>query len=122
MKEQSPFSYLWVFAAILAVVAIQALSSSEAPGGIPYSEFKRLLAEGRVVDLTVETTTIRGTLKEPGQAKGPGKPFTTVRVDDPGLTRELQERGVTFRGTGHPAWLRDVITVWILPLLVVLLV
>ena len=122
MKEQSPFSYLWIFAAILALVVMQALSGRDGPGAIPYSEFKRLLAEARVADLTMDATTIRGTLKEPGGAKGPGKTFTTTRVEDPGLTRELQERGITFRGTASAAWLRDLVTIWVLPLLVVLVV
>jgi len=85
-------------------------------GPIPYSDFKRLVAQGRVADLTIDATTIRGTLKDRQDPKKPGGTFTTLRVDDPGLIRELQERGITFRAAPQPTWLRDLMTIWVLPL------
>ena len=122
MKESRPISILWVIGAIAFVVLLQTLAANEGPGAIPYSDFKRLLAEGRVADLTLDATTIRGILKKAADAKDAGTPFTTARVDDPGLVRELQERGVTFRGTAQPTWLRDFFSIWLLPLLLVWLV
>ena len=117
MKEPERFSLLWFVGAILVLVIIQVLGSHEGAGGIPYSEFKRLLAEGRVAEVTIDTGVIRGTLKDEPGAKAPAKTFTTARVDDPGLIRDLEGRGVTFRGTGQPAWLRDLLLVWVLPIL-----
>ena len=61
-----------------------------APGGrsIPYSEFKTLLKDNKVADVTISDQTIRGTLKDGGEdQKSPQ--FTTTRVDDPKLTEEL---------------------------------
>jgi cell division protease FtsH len=119
MKELRPLSILWLIGIVAFVVLLPVLTATEGPGAIPYSEFKRLLAEGRVADVTVDASTIRGTLKKAADAKGAGTPFTSARVDDPGLVRELQERGVTFRGTAQPAWLRDFLPVWLLPVLLV---
>ncbi len=56
---------------------------------IPYNQFKQYLAEGDVSKLTIGPQKISGTLK--GKAKKPGKPFTTVRVNDPGLVKDLDE-------------------------------
>ncbi len=85
-------------------------------GPIPYSEFKRLVAERRVAEVTIEPVLIRGTLKDMRDPRKPGATFTTVRVEDPGLIRELQERGITFGGAAQPYWLRDLLTIWVLPL------
>jgi len=126
MKGQDRFSLLWFVGAILVLVALQALGTHDWAGALPYSEFKRLLGEGRVADLQIDTTVIRGTLKDFSKdfsdVKAVGKPFTTLRVDDPGLTKDLQDRGITFRGGPQNPWLRDVLAVWLLPLLILLLV
>jgi len=42
-----------------------------------------------VSKLTIGPRKISETLK--GKAKKPGKPFTTVRVNDPGLVKDLRE-------------------------------
>jgi ATP-dependent Zn protease len=62
---------------------------SEKVETIPYNQFKQYLAEGDVSKLTIGPQKISGTLK--GKAKKPGKPFTTVRVNDPGLAKDLDE-------------------------------
>jgi ATP-dependent Zn protease len=97
MKEPDRFSLLWFVGAILVLVTIQVLSSQNGAGGIPYSEFKRLLAEGRVAEVTIDVGMIRGTLKEAPGGKAPAKTFSTGRVDDPGLIRALEEHGVRVR-------------------------
>ncbi len=59
---------------------------------IPYGQFKQALAEGNVSNLTVGPENITGTLK--GKDKKPDQQFTTIRVEDPGLVKELDERKV----------------------------
>jgi cell division protease FtsH len=90
-----------------------------APAGkpIPYSEFKDLLKNGQVVDVTVADQVIRGTLKQPvaNDPKG-SKSFTTTRVDDPKLTEELETRGVKYSGELVNRWLPELLG-WIVPLL-----
>jgi len=90
-----------------------------APAGrpIPYSEFKDLLKNGQVVDVTVADQVIRGTLKQPAANDPKGsKSFTTTRVDDPKLTEELEARGVKYSGELVNRWLPELLG-WIVPLL-----
>jgi cell division protease FtsH len=90
-----------------------------APAGrpMPYSEFKDLLKNGQVADVTVADQVIRGTLKQPAANDPKGsKSFTTTRVDDPKLTEELEARGVKYSGELVNRWLPELLG-WIVPLL-----
>lgn len=110
---------------------------------IPYSEFKRHLQHGEVVQAQVKETEIVGrivpraeTAAEPDSARtatnppapsgaspagaGPGpaaRPFyfRTVRVEDPDLVKELQAAGVEFSGA-RPGVLSQLVLGWLLPI------
>jgi cell division protease FtsH len=86
-----------------------------APAGrvINYSEFKTLLKNGQIAELTVGDQVIRGTLKD-GDDKN--KTFSTNRVEDPKLTEELDAKGVAYKGEMVNRWLPDVLG-WIIPLI-----
>ncbi|MGE3706495.1 MAG: ATP-dependent zinc metalloprotease FtsH [Vicinamibacterales bacterium] len=95
-----------------------------APTGraLPYSEFRALLKNGHVAEVTVGEQTIRGTLKEsapaiapPTGTMAPSRQFTTNRVDDPKLTEELDAQGVKYSGEVMNRWLPELLG-WILPL------
>ena len=88
-----------------------------APGQtIPYSEFKTLLKNGEIVEVTVGDQLIRGTLKQPAGADAKqAKTFAATRVEDPKLTEELEARGVKYTGEIASRWLPDLLG-WILPL------
>jgi cell division protease FtsH len=85
---------------------------------IAYSQFKTLVAEDRVAEVTVGDQTIAGKLKGEGagQAKGGPGTFTTARVEDPKLVEELEQHHVKFTGEVSNRWLPDLLS-WILPLL-----
>jgi cell division protease FtsH len=90
-----------------------------APSGrpIPYSEFKELLKNGAVTDVTIGDQMVRGTLNQPSEADPKqSKTFTTTRVDDPKLTEELEARGVKYSGELVNRWLPELLG-WIVPLL-----
>ena len=53
---------------------------------IAYSQFKQDLVEGKVVQLTIDPENITGTL-----SGSPNQDFTTVRVNDPDLVKELDD-------------------------------
>jgi cell division protease FtsH len=86
------------------------------PGrSVPYSEFKTLLKDDQVVEITISEQLIRGNLKNPL----PGSPnqstaFTTTRVEDPKLIEELEARGVKYTGEVINRWLADLLS-WIIP-------
>jgi cell division protease FtsH len=109
-----PASSLWYGLAFLALLGI-AQAYYLTPGGrtVPYSEFKTMVKNGQVAEVTIGEQTIRGTLKE-GPDKS--KQFQTTRVDDPKLTEELEAKGVKYTGELVNRWLPDLLG-WVIPLL-----
>src|SRR5438132_7397182 len=96
---QRPGSSLWYGLAFLLVVGFAQLYFMTPPGrSIPYSEFKMLLKDGQLDDVTITDQVIRGTLKQPAAGDPKSKQFTTTRVEDPKLTEELEAKGVKYTG------------------------
>ncbi len=81
---------------------------------IPYSEFKTLVREGKVQEVTLSEDRVHGTLKPTGGERP--KPFTAVRVVDAKLPEELESHAVQYKGEVANRWLSEVIG-WIVPLL-----
>ncbi len=114
MNKKISFSIWYVFLAIWAVILvhdlIHALQKIEE---LPYSEFRQLVVAGKVAEVAVGSHTLTGTLKPEGEAKEP-KLFSTIRVEDQDLVRELNQHGVKFVGVIETTFWRDVLS-WILP-------
>ena len=114
MNKKISFSIWYVFLAIWAVILvhdlIHALQKIEE---LPYSEFRQLVVAGKVAEVAVGSHTLTGTLKPEGDAKEP-KLFSTIRVEDQDLVRELNQHGVKFVGVIETTFWRDVLS-WILP-------
>ncbi len=77
---------------------------------IPYSQFKTHIAEGIVDKLVIGPENIKGTLTGPSVQE-----FTTVRVNDPDLVKELDDRKVSYSGRYENRFLGSLLS-WILPL------
>ena len=71
------------------------------------------MADGKVAEVAVGSHVLTGTLKPEGDGREP-KAFSTVRVEDPDLVRELNEHGVNLSGVIESTFWRDVLS-WILP-------
>lgn len=114
MNKKVSFSIWYVLLAIMAVVIVHdfilALNQVEE---LPYSEFKRLVGEGKVAEVSVTSQVLTGKLKPEGDSKEQ-KAFRTVRVEDPELVRELNQHGVTFTGVIESTFVRDLLS-WIIP-------
>ncbi|TKS61154.1 MAG: cell division protein FtsH [Nitrospira sp.] len=114
MNRKISFSFWYVLLAIWAVVLvhdfIHALNKIEE---LPYSQFKSLVAVGKVAEVSVSSHLLTGKLKPEGESKE-GKMFTSVRVEDPDLVRELNQHGVTFTGVIESTFWRDLLS-WLLP-------
>ncbi len=114
-----PGASIWYalgFVLLLGLVQMYFLTPAGRP--LPYSEFKSLLKNGSVAEVTVGEQTIRGTLKDGGggSSQGESRQFTTNRVDDPKLTEELEAREVKYSGEMVNRWLPELLG-WLLPLL-----
>jgi cell division protease FtsH len=117
MNKKLSFSIWYVLLAIMAVTLvhdfIHALSQ---PEELPYSQFKSLVAVDKVAEVAVSTHVLTGRLKPEDDSKT-GKLFTTVRVEDPDLVRELNQHGVVFTGVIETTFWRDLLS-WVLPVAV----
>ena len=113
--RRPPGSAMWYVVGFLVLLAVaQAVFFSVQTGeAIPYSEFKRLVREGRVQALTLTPEYVRGTL-QPSDGNQP-RAFTTVRIEDPKLVEELDERGIRYDAEVASRWLGEL--GWIIPLL-----
>ena len=121
MNKKLSFSLWYVLLAVMAVVLVHdfilALNKVEE---IPYSQFRSLVAEGKVAEVSLSSQLVTGKLKPEGESKVE-KLFTTIRVEDPELVRELNQRGVTFTGVIESTFLRDLLS-WVLPVVVFALI
>ncbi len=104
----------YILAAVLGVLLIQdVLTAARQTETLPYSDFKRLVAEGKVAEVTVGDRRITGRFREPID----GRPyFVTQRVDD-SVAEDLAKAGVTFTGAPEPGFLVTLMS-WIVPALV----
>jgi len=86
----------WGLGFLLLLIVLQTVLASVSGGqAVPYSEFKTLLREGRIVTAVVGEERIRGTLTADD---GSTKPFHTVKVDDPELVKELAAANIRYDG------------------------
>jgi cell division protease FtsH len=79
---------------------------------LPYSTFERLVDEGKIRKVVIETNRIRGELDEPIDGK---HHFVTNRVD-PELASRLEGKGVEFAGEIEDRLLPMLLS-WIVPVL-----
>ena len=141
-KKRSKFSVGYVILAFWVLVLGQQLLSTHASASdLSYSDFKEAVGSGRVAEVAISPTVIHGHLKPeaasatPTQSTVPpaspatpaggrgavaaatssGKPFDTVRVEDPGLLSELERQGIRVTGIADGSFWRDALT-WLLPL------
>ena len=117
VNKKIPFSVLCLFLTIGAVMFVHNfITPMQKLEELPYSDFKTLLAAGNVAEVTVTRQSLLGKLKPEAGSKEP-KLFTTVRVEDPDLVKELNVRNVKFTGMIENTFLRDIIW-WVIPALI----
>jgi cell division protease FtsH len=110
-----PSSAMWYVLGFLLLLALgnAFFFSLQSGQTISYSDFKGLVREGRVQEVTVGEDRIRGQLKQAPE-KG-SRNFTTVSVPDPKLTDELDKAGVKYTGEVANRWMAEVLG-WVIPL------
>jgi cell division protease FtsH len=112
---RAPGGAVWYVLGVLLLLALAQTFFYQLQSGetIPYSEFKTLVRENRVQEVTLAEDRVRGTLKPAGNEKP--RTFTAVRVADDKLPEELEQHNVKYMGEVSNRWLSDVIG-WIIPL------
>jgi cell division protease FtsH len=130
-KNQRRFSIGYFILAFSIVLIVQNYFFSSHVEIISYSQFKTLVKKGLITDLAIGETTLQGEMKGEGikeiftaeklknipQDVREGKksyPFLAVRVEDPGLTAELEQAKVSFKGEVTSTWLPTLLS-WVIP-------
>ena len=135
MNDKQQFSIWYFFLSVAILLLIQTYLLAPRPEEVSYSQFKNLVKQNLVTDVAVGHETIRGNIKAEGvkqalseerlkQIKHDGKstvPFTTIRVEDPKLTQDLEAVGITYRGEVTSNWLPTILS-WVVPVVLFFLV
>jgi cell division protease FtsH len=110
-----PGTAMWYVLGLLLLLAVaQAFVFSLQSGQtVPYSEFKAMVRDGRVADVTVAEDRVTGTLRE--TQNGKPRTFTAIRIEDPKLLEELETAGIKYKGEVASRWLAEVLG-WVIPL------
>jgi cell division protease FtsH len=114
LPPKAHFSIWYFVMAFLLFSYLQQTFFSANVETIPYSQFKQYIAEGALSKLTIGPENIHGMLKGKGKKPGQDQEFTTVRVNDPDLVKDLDDHNVDYSGYHESKFLSSVLS-WIIP-------
>jgi cell division protease FtsH len=104
----------WLLA-LLALLWLQAAwQGARTIEVVPYSQFEKALADGKLAEVVIGDTVITGKLKAPEPG---GKPVIVANRVEPGLAERLSRYDVPYTRTVERTLLRDVIS-WVAPAVV----
>lgn len=116
MDQKPKISPLWFMLIFFFLFLAMQIYLAPKVNEITYSEFINALTSGRVEEVSISGSTIKGLMK-PDTASGEKKPFMTLRVEDKDLVSELSAKGVKYKGEIETTWLKDLLIFWIFPML-----
>ncbi len=115
MQPQARWNVVYWIAAVLLVLTLQNMwQTARQVEPVPYSEFEKALADGRLSDVTIGDRTITGKLKEPDPS---GKTMIVATRVEPELATQLSKYGVPFTRVVESTFLRDLMS-WVVPVAV----
>ncbi len=115
-KDKNPqpgkarFSIWYVVLAIFLFSYLQQSMFTSNTDTIPYSLFKQYVEQGMVSDLVIGPENIKGKL-----AGTPEREFTTVRVNDSDLVKDLDKHKLSYSGRYENKFLSSLLS-WVIPL------
>jgi cell division protease FtsH len=114
MEKKTQLSIWYFILAMLLVMFLQSLwTESTTVERIPYSEFRQYLEDGRIAEVLVTESTVRGVLSE---AENGRREVVAVRVE-PGLAADLDQYNVEYTGKVESTFLSNILS-WLLPVLI----
>jgi cell division protease FtsH len=117
MEKQHKFSIWYILLGIWGVFIIHnMIFSALSIKTIPYSEFLKLIKEGKVSEVAITQNQIQGRLLNDGSKSGKGELFRTVRVDSD-ISQLLEENNIKFKGEIESTFFRDLLS-WIFPIFI----
>ncbi len=114
MEPKTHFNFWYFVIAMLAIMMIQSWwQEAQQVETVPYSEFQTLMRDGKVAEVSVADTYVRGILRAP-LPDGRNQIYA-VRVD-PDLAEDLDKFGITYTGIVQNNFLSKILS-WVLPVL-----
>src|SRR6266511_4349207 len=130
-KKQQRFSIGYFILVFIIIMMVQNYFASPHTQTITYSQFKDLVQKGLVENMSIGEKIIHGSIKgagvkevfppeklkdAPSEVKEGKKPhpFNTIRVEDPGLTDELNKARILFQGELSSNWISTILS-WVVP-------
>ena len=104
-KDQWNIGY-WIVAGLLLLTLQNYWQAAKTVEPVPYSEFEKALAEGRVAEVLVADRTVTGRLKSPDSR---GKTTIVATRVEPDLAERLSKYDVPYARVVESTWLRDVL-------------
>lgn len=112
MEKKNQWNTGYWIVALLLLLSLQSYwQTAKTVEPVPYSEFEKALAEGRVAEVLVSDRTVTGRLKSPDSR---GKTTIVATRVEPDLADCLSKYDVPYARVLESTWLRDVLS-WILP-------
>lgn len=116
LKKQLNFPIWYILIAAFILMSLFSYLFNPVVGNISYSEFKRLVRDGRIESCQITSSLIKGTLKGEEMGLEKQKTFVAARVDDPELVKELEAQGIKYSGNYENTWLQQFLFTWIIPI------
>jgi cell division protease FtsH len=113
MERQTRFNLVYFVFALIAMLFVQQWwQQAQTLEVVPYSEFEKMLAEGRIAEVTIGDRQVVGRL---GKAEG-GKQIVVANRVEPDLAGRISKYGVPYTRSYESTLLRDLLS-WIVPAL-----
>jgi len=115
-SKKTHFTVWYIIVAFLLIFLLQNYLASQKVNEISYSEFKNLVRENKVEDLVITLENIKGKIKGAEGTDAADKSFQTVRVEDSELIKELDKKGIKYKGKRENRWLSGILA-WVIPII-----
>jgi cell division protease FtsH len=107
MEKQARFNLVYLAFAVIAMVLVQQWwRQAQTLEVVPYSEFEKMLAEGRIAEVTLAARQITGKLKQPEA----GKRIVVANRVAPDVAARLSKYGVPYSEVYESTLLRDILS------------
>ncbi|MFI5000672.1 MAG: ATP-dependent zinc metalloprotease FtsH [Reyranellales bacterium] len=112
MKKEHQFNFWYMVIALIAVVVLRDFwLEQQKVDQIPYSDFRALLDAGRVSEVAVGDTYIRGTIASPATGEKPE--FITDKLQ-PDVADFLAKYKIKYKAEHDASWLKAILS-WVVP-------
>src|SRR5688572_10605719 len=114
MERSTRFNIGYLVFALMAIFVLQQWwQQAQTVEVVPYSEFEKLLSEGKIAEVVVSDSRITGKLT----GNGSGKKVAVANLVQPDLAERLSKFGVSYTQVHESTFLRDILS-WVVPALV----